>query len=414
MKNVNVPNLYMPETSDVYNQRNMPKVISCIFALSHILYQNGMAPKIQNLVGKVEFSDDDISAIQTALVRYGVKLPQFSTVGGQLAKELSSDLAGMHAAILAINQTVDKQVTADTLDALKITKAHIDHVQECYGQAYQEMLWRARTAKRHKSSEAMSASQNIDVYLTNLTQCEIQHVIDDVNHDKALGEINAAIIISDALTLQTALENHHAMVRGTRPHMANIYLTKLQQVRSTALNLKTIQKIISQVNQNTEETQKELKRLQLQESAVAVQAAVRLQAWCRGEATRKWWRSLNDEALGEINEAIIVSDALALQAALDNHHAMVKGTRPHLANLYLTELQQVRSTALNLKTIQKIISQVNQNIEETQKELKRLHFLESAVAVQAAVRLQAWCRGEATRRWWRYLSKYHFIPNPKP
>lgn len=48
--------IFYPDTSDVYDRKNMPKLVYCIHALSLFLHKLGKAPLIQNLVGKAEFT----------------------------------------------------------------------------------------------------------------------------------------------------------------------------------------------------------------------------------------------------------------------------------------------------------------------------------------------------------------------
>lgn len=47
---------FHPETTDVYDKKNMPRVIYCIHALSSHLFKLGKAPQIQDLYGKVTFT----------------------------------------------------------------------------------------------------------------------------------------------------------------------------------------------------------------------------------------------------------------------------------------------------------------------------------------------------------------------
>lgn len=50
------PKIFHPETTDVYDKKNMPKVIYCVHALSTHLFRLGQAPLIQDLYGKVQFT----------------------------------------------------------------------------------------------------------------------------------------------------------------------------------------------------------------------------------------------------------------------------------------------------------------------------------------------------------------------
>lgn len=56
LKSIGFPKMFMVETTDVYDKKNMPKVIYCIHALSAYLFRSGQAPLIQSLFSKVQFS----------------------------------------------------------------------------------------------------------------------------------------------------------------------------------------------------------------------------------------------------------------------------------------------------------------------------------------------------------------------
>lgn len=47
---------FLPETTDIYDKKNMPRVIYCLHALSTHLFKLGKAPPMQDLYGKVNFS----------------------------------------------------------------------------------------------------------------------------------------------------------------------------------------------------------------------------------------------------------------------------------------------------------------------------------------------------------------------
>ncbi len=93
----------------------MPRAIFCIHALSLFLYKLGVAPQIQDLYGKVTFTNEEIFTMSNALSSYGLPMPQFRKIGGIMASEMPVDEATLHAAIIAINaildQDEDQQVT---------------------------------------------------------------------------------------------------------------------------------------------------------------------------------------------------------------------------------------------------------------------------------------------------------------
>ena len=64
-----MPDLFRFELTDLYDAKNVPKVWFCLHALSYILHkQDPLYPAMNNLVGKVDFSADDIRTANRALV----------------------------------------------------------------------------------------------------------------------------------------------------------------------------------------------------------------------------------------------------------------------------------------------------------------------------------------------------------
>lgn len=56
MESIGLPKIFYPETTDVYDRKNIPRMIYCIHALSLYLFKLGIAPQIQDLLGKVDFT----------------------------------------------------------------------------------------------------------------------------------------------------------------------------------------------------------------------------------------------------------------------------------------------------------------------------------------------------------------------
>lgn len=75
----------------MYDAKNLPKVIYCIHALSHLLARRGLAERISDHVGKVEFTDEELRNKQKGLDAAGVTLPSFGNIGRQLAKEINEE-----------------------------------------------------------------------------------------------------------------------------------------------------------------------------------------------------------------------------------------------------------------------------------------------------------------------------------
>lgn len=107
IKTVGLAGIFSPETTDIYDAKNMPRVIFCIHALSLFLYRLGLAPAMLDLLGKATFTAEQISAMRTALDAYGLPMPEFRKIGGIMADDLPLDEAAFHAAIMAINKALD-------------------------------------------------------------------------------------------------------------------------------------------------------------------------------------------------------------------------------------------------------------------------------------------------------------------
>ncbi|KAI9354864.1 hypothetical protein DFJ73DRAFT_795084 [Zopfochytrium polystomum] len=88
MKEAGLPSVFFFELTDLYEKKNIPKVIYCIHALSHVLAKKGLAPEINNLVGKLEFTEEQLDATKQSLEQSGVQMPHFGNLEVALAAEM--------------------------------------------------------------------------------------------------------------------------------------------------------------------------------------------------------------------------------------------------------------------------------------------------------------------------------------
>lgn len=85
LANVELPELFRFELVDLYEKKNIPKVIYCLHALSWLLYRRGITSfTISHLVGQLEFTGEELEETQKGIDRSGVKMPDF----GGMRKEL--------------------------------------------------------------------------------------------------------------------------------------------------------------------------------------------------------------------------------------------------------------------------------------------------------------------------------------
>ena len=85
---VELPELFRFELIDLYEKKNIPKVIYCIHALSWLLYRKGVVDfRIGNLVGQLEFEHHELEEMQKGLDKSGVSMPSFSGMGASFGAE---------------------------------------------------------------------------------------------------------------------------------------------------------------------------------------------------------------------------------------------------------------------------------------------------------------------------------------
>ncbi|KAE8297617.1 Ras GTPase-activating-like protein IQGAP1 p195 [Larimichthys crocea] len=166
----------------------MPRCIYCIHALSLYLFKLGLAPQIQDLYGKVDFTEEEINNMKSELEKYGIQMPAFSKIGGILANELSVDEAALHAAVIAINEAIDHGVPEGTVAAMQNPNAMLVNLDSSSARQYHDTLYQAKGEKvaNSRKRQMENADAERDIYDELLTQAEIQGNVNKVNVSNAL------------------------------------------------------------------------------------------------------------------------------------------------------------------------------------------------------------------------------------
>ncbi|NXU45510.1 IQGA1 protein, partial [Drymodes brunneopygia] len=315
MSEIGLPKIFYPETTDIYDRKNMPRCIYCIHALSLYLFKLGLAPQIQDLYGKVDFTEEEISNMRLELEKYGIQMPAFSKIGGILANELSVDEAALHAAVIAINEAIDRQVSADTLTAMKNPNAMLINLDDQLESTYQATLYRAKQDKMENAKNRVAHSdRERDVYEELLTQAEIQGNINKVNTHAAISKIDLALERGDALALYEALATAALGLRGLLRENCDWYfkqfLSDRQQKQEAGLT----------------------GPLQKDELQLGVDAANR--------AAQQYQQRL--AAVAKINSAIRMGDAKKTVAEMMNPEAQLPEVYVFAADLYQRELSTLQ------------------------------------------------------------------------
>ncbi|XP_061700605.1 ras GTPase-activating-like protein IQGAP3 [Syngnathoides biaculeatus] len=201
-----LPPIFHPETTDIYDKKNMPRAVYCIHALSLYLYRLGLAPQISDLCGKVKFTADEINNMRLELDKYGLRLPAFHKIGGILSVEMSVDEAAVHAAVIAINEAVDRRDLEATAQALRNPNAQLADLQEALMSVYQETLLHAKREKAQQKASRVCGSKEKDLYEEFLTRREIQDTLNTVNVRSAVEQVDEAVDAADGPSLVDALQ----------------------------------------------------------------------------------------------------------------------------------------------------------------------------------------------------------------
>uniref|UniRef100_UPI00358EC297 ras GTPase-activating-like protein IQGAP1 n=1 Tax=Myxine glutinosa TaxID=7769 RepID=UPI00358EC297 len=319
MIEVGLPKIFYPETTDIYDRKNMPKVIYCIHALSLYLFKLGRATQMQNLFGKVTFTEEEITNMRKELDKYGIQMPTFSKIGGILTNELSVDEAALHAAVIVINDAVEKGEAEETLMALCNPNAMLLQVNRALIQMYQDILQQAKREKvenaRNRPLLEAIAEEERDVYEELLTQAEIQGNINQVNQRAALNNVEKALCESDEDLLLEILQSPALALLNIHRANGPWYLQELsKRHREKAESL------------GKDET---LSKEELQDGVETANA----------QAHRE---NMKVEAVVKINAALRAGIEEETLLALQQPEALLPPVLPFTASLYQRELRSVQ------------------------------------------------------------------------
>lgn len=242
-------------SKDLYDKKNMPRVIYCIHALSIYLYRLGRAPPMPSLYGKAQFSDAAVQAMSRELQRYGFPMPQFGKIGGILAGELPIDAAEHHAAIIAINKATEEGDCHLMIQAMKHPAAQLHDIDECLADLYLQSLIDALDEKKQQARDrSMNSDYTPDVYDELLTGAEIQFQLDSVNEFAALEKILLTLESRDQRRFIQALSHPILAIKRIQPDRAAAYIAALRSAISGSKGIEhcNLQTIVDQVNEEHE------------------------------------------------------------------------------------------------------------------------------------------------------------------
>lgn len=173
-----LPKTFLPETVDIYEAKNLPRLIYCVHALSRHLFRSGHAPLIQDLFGKVRFSDSDIDTMRDRLDSVRFVLPCFGKLNSLLSTTEASGGDPLQA-LRAINQAIrDKDVPS----LRSLLKPPAYHTIDSLYHNYTDTLYTALQEKVEQlQNHSLNESFEPDEYSELLTQAQIQGYLSQIN-----------------------------------------------------------------------------------------------------------------------------------------------------------------------------------------------------------------------------------------
>ncbi|KAH9371977.1 hypothetical protein HPB48_021274 [Haemaphysalis longicornis] len=431
MRSIDFPEYFFPDPFDLYEKKNLPKVIYCLHALSLYLFKLGKAPRIKEVTGKLHFSDDEVEQVRrTLLTNSSVPMPAFDLIDGILAKETSAD----SSAVVAINTAIDRGESAMLLGALSTPSAQLWGVRPENIDRYLEVLERAKAAKlEHRAVSRFSAGGDEeavdDMYERLLSLAEVQGYLFETNVNVLLGQINAAVERGDrALFGQLLLTRSDLGVHDLEPGNVHAYYQVLLKIKEDAqqsgagytLARSDLQVAVQLANKKVrEETQLEACIGAINASLDCGRAEDTLEAlrepcsqlpavyplaaaiyhyqlsFIRREAGHNLGHDelvagvciLN--AIAELNFALRASGTFDVVACLQNPHAHIAEVRPQSHDRYVSRLQSVLSVKsrgvstaafLTHTEVQDVVSEVNAEDDGRLYREDAIHRINQAVA----------------------------------
>uniref|UniRef100_A0A8C2DZT1 IQ motif containing GTPase activating protein 1 n=1 Tax=Cyprinus carpio TaxID=7962 RepID=A0A8C2DZT1_CYPCA len=384
MTDKGLPKIFYPETTDIYDRKNMPRCIYCIHALSQFT--------LGFLICIIFCCNDSV-----------------------------------HAAVIAINDAIDHGVPEGTLAAMRNPNAMLLQLDESAAQHYQDTLFQAKTEKVASSRKRIgeNAEAERDVYDELLTHAEIQGNINKVNLTKALNSAEQALLSGDEDKLYDALRSPALGLQSVQAPNKAWYLKQLladreqkEQVTGEPLMKEELQSGVDAANAQAadyqkllraverinaairkgvaEETVNELMNPDAQLPQVYPSAADLYQRELASLQQQSAEGSLSHpellvavEMLSSvvlINEALDVGDRAAVWKQLSSSLTGLSNVEDEFAQRYIDELMRLKKAAreeggdyLTWNDIQACVDQVNSTIQEEHERIAAIGLINEAL-----------------------------------
>ncbi|XP_045500512.1 ras GTPase-activating-like protein IQGAP1 [Colias croceus] len=229
LQKTELPTTFQPETTDIYDNKNMPRVIYCIHALSSHLFKLGKAPIIHDVFGKAVFTDEQLDSVSKDLQKCKHPLPMFQKISGILSSNSIDDNASTHKALQELNDLLDteKPITA----ALLNPQLKLKYVQNRLIDTYKDILKNAKYEKIQVAhNHSLNDSYVPDDYDEMLTLVEIQGHITSTNYKFLWKSLCSACHRNDVNSLHKIFNEEWVKLKDYNPNNLDFYCDVVQEL----------------------------------------------------------------------------------------------------------------------------------------------------------------------------------------
>ncbi|EEB12424.1 ras GTP-ase activating protein with iq motif, putative [Pediculus humanus corporis] len=227
LKSINLPKKFIVEAAGIYDKKDMPQVIYCIHALSIYLFHLGQAPLIQELYGKVQFTENDIDTISFDMEKNNVSLPEFQKINDLLAECLTNDKNTLNIEINNLNQAIIEESNEKLLSSLNLTSANLVQIIPEYISYYLKAFKNARNKKfQSAQNQSLNRKCKSNSYNITLSLSEIQGYIREVNIECTWRDILLSVKKRDRHNLKKIIESFFPEIKDYQSKNLEYYINE--------------------------------------------------------------------------------------------------------------------------------------------------------------------------------------------
>ncbi|XP_068626808.1 ras GTPase-activating-like protein IQGAP1 [Battus philenor] len=435
LKKTELPITFQPETTDIYDKKNMPRVIYCIHALSSHLFKLGKAPLIHDVFGKAVFTDEQLDSVSKDLQKCQHPLPMFQKIGGILSKSVDKSYT-TNDGLIELNNLLDTEKSIT--NAILNPSLKLKYVQNQLIEVYKEVLKNAKHEKVQVAhNHSLNGSYIPDDFDELLTLVEIQGHITATNFKFLWKKLCSACENNDINSLHKTFNAEWVKISNYEYKNLDFYCDVVKEITESNKDIdvesvtnwhKIFQSIINEGNRKSLEHEDHKTAIRNVNKSLAEGTPKDLYAALKNpklglslkidkfsmpllfEEMRlekcELERNLNENeiaasvvylsSIASISHAIERGDEAAVWMSLNSNQINIEGLRPHCRRRYFAALvnalqvklkEQFECSLLTLDDIRDAIEMVNMKDDDNEELVVLIDSVNKAVALEDTEKL---------------------------